>query len=156
MQKLYARGQVSLEGEWGHDEDWEATEYATAWLRMKVDSLVFISDTEAVVIDYKSGKKFGNEVKHAQQTQLYQLATFLRYPQLDTVHTELWYTDQNELTQQTYTRSQGLRFKANWDKQFKAMTSCTEFPKNPNAFSCRWCYYGTKKAESTGHCDREA
>lgn len=149
LKRLYAAGKVSLEGEWGMDRNWEPCDWKSAWQRLKLDALVFASDTEAVAIDYKSGRKFGNEVKHGQQLQSYQLNTFLRYPKLEVVHTELWYLDVKDITIQTYTRDQGLRFKRTFDQRGKALTSCTEWPANPNRFSCQWCSYGP---DGTGHC----
>jgi hypothetical protein len=144
LRKLYAAGMVSLEGEWGMNKQWEPDEWKKAWLRLKLDALVFLSETEAVAIDYKTGRKFGNEVKHSEQLQLYQLNTFLRYPKLEIVHTELWYLDQDEITTMTYLRHQGLRFKQKWDMRGTALTTCTDFPANPNVFSCKWCMYGAK------------
>ena len=61
-----------------------------------------------VVIDYKTGKRWGNEVKHAQQTQLYALGTALRYDEIQNVYTELWYLDLDELVSMSMTRSQAL------------------------------------------------
>jgi hypothetical protein len=153
LRQLYADGLVSLEGEWAHDIDWEVTPWKSkeAWLRLKLDAIVFLSDYEAVVIDYKSGKKFGNEVGHAEQVMLYQLSAFLRYPKLEIVHTELWYLDVDDLTQQTFSRSQGLRFKKKFTDMGMSMTTCTEFPPNANIFSCKYCPYGPR---GTGHCER--
>ncbi len=155
LRRLYERGQVSLEGEWGMNRDWEPCEWSgkNTWQRLKIDALIFLSDYEAVVVDYKTGKKFGNEVKHNEQCQLYQLNTFLRYPKLEVVHTELWYLDQDDLTAQSYTRQQGLRFRSNWDRRANNMTSATEFPPNPSVFSCRWCPYGPGD-NKTGDCKR--
>ena len=112
------------------------------WLRMKLDAMVMHDETTATVIDYKTGRKFGNEVKHAEQLQLYQLATFLRYPKLETVFAELWYLDQNETTSQKFSRTMGLRFRDKFSKRGDALTSCTDFPANPNKFTCKWCQYG--------------
>jgi CRISPR/Cas system-associated exonuclease Cas4 (RecB family) len=147
LRVLYAEQRVSLEGEWGHDVDWEVAEWKKAWLRLKLDICVHIDDTHAIVIDLKTGRKFGNEIKHAEQLQLYQLCTFLRFPKLEKVTAELWYLDQNEVTTQTFTRSQGLRFRQGFDKRGIAATSCEVFPPNPNRFSCRWCPY-----LNTEHC----
>lgn len=147
LRTLYAEGKVSLEGEWGHDKDWEVAEWKKAWLRLKLDVCVHIDETHAVVIDFKTGRKFGNEVKHAEQLHLYQLSTFLRFPKLEKVTAELWYIDQNERTSQTFTRSQGLRFRQGFDKRGVAITTCTVFPPNPNRFSCQWCPY-----KGTAHC----
>ena len=126
-------------------------EWLPVWLRLKLDALVHLSETEAVVIDYKTGKKFGNEIKHGEQLQMYQLCTFLRYPKLEVVHTELWYLDVDDLTHKMFTRDQGLRFKRSFDQRGSAVTDCTDFKPNPNRFSCHWCRYGTKEG-STGDC----
>lgn len=151
LKALYAAGNVSLEGEWAMDRSWEPVAWASsdAWLRLKLDALVFLSPTEAVAIDYKTGKRYGNEVKHNEQLQLYQLVTFLRYPKLETIHVELWYLDVDELVTVTYTRNQGLRFRRSFENRGNAMTTCTEFPPNPNIFSCKWCPY-----KGTEHCDK--
>lgn len=123
--------------------------WVPVWLRLKLDACVFHDKKNATVIDYKTGRKYGNEVKHAEQMQLYQLVTFLRYPELEKVTTELWYLDQNEVTSQTFTRAQGLRFKHNFNRRGVDMTTATEFPANANIFSCQWCAYGPW---GTGHC----
>lgn len=151
LRGLFPANQVSLEGEWGMDRSWEPADWKKAWLRLKIDALTFISPTEAVVIDYKTGKKFGNEIKHAEQTQLYQIVTFLRYPKLETVHTELWYTDLDDLSKTTFTRDQGLRFRDRFNKRAIMMTEAKEFPANPNIYSCKYCVYGPW---GTGHCER--
>lgn len=151
LKKQFVAGKVSLEGEWGMSADWEPADWKEAWLRLKLDALVFLSETEAVAVDYKTGRKFGNEVKHAEQLQLYQLVTFLRYPKLEVLHAELWYLDQDELTTMTYRRSQGLRFLQKWDMRGKKMTSTVDFPANPNIFSCKYCMYGPK---GSGVCER--
>ena len=112
------------------------------WLRMKLDALVMHDESTATVIDFKTGRKFGNEIKHAEQLQLYQLATFMRYPQLQTVHAELWYLDQNETTSQKFSRAMGLRYRDKFTKRGDALTTCEDFPANPNKWTCRWCMYG--------------
>lgn len=147
MRVLYAEGRVSLEGEWGHDKDLAVAPWKGAWLRLKLDAMVHVDPTHAIVIDYKTGRKFGNEVKHAEQLQLYQLCAFIRYPELEKVTAELWYLDQNEVTSQTYTRQQGLRFLHGFTKRGDAATSCESFPPNPNKYSCQWCPY-----KNTEHC----
>lgn len=155
LRSLFVKGKVSLEGEWGFNREWEAHDWKSAWLRMKLDALVFLSPYEAVAIDYKTGKKFGNEIKHGEQLMLYQLASFLRYPELEVVHTELWYLDHDDLTHKVFTRDQGLRFKRSWDMRGNAITTTTEFPANPNRWSCQYCPYGAPAngfPNGTGDC----
>lgn len=121
--------------------------WVPTWLRLKLDAMVMIDETHAIVIDYKSGRKFGNEVKHAEQLHLYQLVTFLRYPKLQFVTAELWYIDQDETTSKTFTRMQGLRFREGFNKRGVTAVGCESFPANPNKFSCQWCPY-----KNTEHC----
>lgn len=153
LRELYAAGKVSLEGEWAIDKDWNPVAWmsSSAWGRIKLDAFVRTSKTHAVVIDYKTGKRFGNEIKHAEQGQLYQLASFMRYPEIEHIDVEFWYTDQNELSHLSYTRDQGLRLFQRFNTRGTAMTSATEFPPNPNVFTCKWCPYGPN---GTGHCTK--
>lgn len=155
LRNLFNTGRVSLEGEWGFNRAWEASAWNTAWLRMKLDALVFLTPQVAVAIDYKTGKKFGNEMKHGEQLMLYQLAAFLRYPELEIVHTELWYLDHDDLTHKVFTRDQGLRFKKSWDMRGTAITTMTEFPAMPNKWACQYCVYGAPEngfLNGTGDC----
>lgn len=149
LRVLYAGKTVELEGEWAMDKNWEIAPWATGWLRLKLDVLVHISKDSAIVIDYKTGRKFGNEVKHAQQLQLYALVTALRYPRLETITAELWYIDIGETTSQTFTRAQALRFKKGFDASGAAIVNCDTWPANPNKVSCQWCLYGP---HHSGHC----
>ena len=184
LRTMYKDGLVSLEGEWGHNRDWEpwawsgdwleieepaelglpskkvktlparaapetiylvgkkAFIWEPPWLRLKLDAMVMHDETTATVIDYKTGRKFGNEVKHGEQLQLYQLATFMRYPKLQTVYAELWYLDQNEITSQRFSRTMGLRYRDKFTKRGDALTACEDFPAAANIHACRWCQYG--------------
>lgn len=151
LRTLFKRGVVSLEGEWAHNKDWEPVAWnsADAWLRLKLDALVLSSPEHAIVVDYKTGKKFGNEIKHAEQGQLYMVSTFIRYPELQQVTVEFWYTDQDDITSVTYTRAQSEHFLKRFTAIGDKITTCVEFPPSANIFSCKWCPYGPK---GTGHC----
>lgn len=144
LRAMYADGLVSLEGEWGMNREWEPTDWKTAWLRLKLDAMVMHDERTATVIDFKTGRKFGNEVKHGEQLALYQLVTFLRYPKLETVYAELWYLDQgtDNVTSLKFSRSAGLKYRSNFDRRGNKLTTCTEWPPNPNIHSCKWCQYG--------------
>lgn len=150
LQRQYKKGMVSLEGEWGFDKEWQPIDWKLAWLRLKLDANVHLTETHAAVIDYKTGKKFGNEIKHGEQLQLYALAVFLRYPQIQHVTAELWYFDANDLTSLDITRPVGLRSLKPFDKRGRRMTEATEFKPNPNMHSCKYCPY--HPAKGSGHC----
>ena len=152
LQRRHQEGLVSLEGKWGFNQQWEPTEYKKAWLKMKADAIVTLAPTKAIVIDYKTGKRFGNELKHGEQCQLYAIATFIRNPKLEEIITELWYFDQNELASYPMTRKAATYAMKSFDKRLKRMTSATDFPPNPNAFSCKYCPYKSNDLGGTGHC----
>lgn len=155
LRQLYEEGKVSIEGEWAYDKHWAPIEWRAkdAWLRAKLDAIAFLSDYEAVIVDHKTGRKFGNEVGHMQQMQIYQLIAFLRYPKLEHITVELWYLDQTDdaITQASFTRAQGLKFKHSIERQALTLTNCTEFPASANIFSCRFCWYSNRPG-GTGDC----
>lgn len=154
LKELYAQGRVSTEGDWGYNRQWEPVAWMSSdvWCRIKCDAVVHMSDTYAVVIDFKSGKRFGNEVKHSEQMHLYVIGTLLRNPKLEKVTTELWYWDINEMATMTYTRDQGLRFITGFERRADLLTLCEDFPPNPNIHSCKWCPYKPEAKGGTGHC----
>lgn len=150
LRELFEKGRVHLEGEWAVTLEWEPTAWTSsdAWCRMKLDALVLSEDgTHARVIDYKSGKRHGNEIKHTEQGQIYQLATFLRYPALQEITVEFWYTDLGETDTKHYSRLQGTQYFSKYNDRLLAISTCTEFTPNPNAFSCRWCPYNGNACE---------
>jgi len=142
---------IQTEQLWTSTKDWEPTDPKhdlTPWLRVIVDLLIFTDNdkTHARVIDFKTGKRYGNEVKHAQQTQLYQLAAFMRYPSLQSVTTELWYLDQKHgPAKNDFTRAQGERFRTSWDRRMNEMCNDTEFKARPHEKSCMFCCYGLEE-----------
>jgi CRISPR/Cas system-associated exonuclease Cas4 (RecB family) len=154
LRELAKRGQVSTEGEWAFDRKWGPVAWMSSdvWIRIKCDAVVFMDPSWAVIIDYKSGKRWGNEIKHAEQMQLYQLGAFLKYPKLKRATVELWYTDQDELHSMDYKREQGLRFVTGVEKRMTTMLDEEEFPPNPNIHTCRWCPYKPTALGGTGHC----
>ena len=154
LRELFKAGSVSLEGEWAYTREWQPVPWMSAdvWARIKLDVIVFLDAETAVVIDYKSGKRFGNEIKHGEQMQLYQLTSFIRYPKIKKIIVELWYTDLNELVSAVYTREQGLRFLSGFERRGTAMTTCEDFAPAPSRHTCKYCPYKPEALGGTGHC----
>jgi hypothetical protein len=147
LKERFEADQVELENMWCFDKDWNpvpSNDFVNTWVRIKLDAMIFITPTLGVVVDYKTGRKFGNEPKHAQQAQLYQLGALLKYPELETVITEFWYLDQNEITKMRFKRKQGLSYWKPFHERGLKMTTETDFPPKPNGYSCRFCPYGPK------------
>ena len=143
MKKLYDEGKAELEGEWGFTIEWEACHWMAkdVWARIKLDAIVHEDDTSARVIDYKTGRQFGNEIAHGQQALTYAIGSFLRYPDLQHVQTELWYLDHGTVTEQSYTRDQALLFLPKLHERALVMTTAENFPPSPSTSNCKWCSY---------------
>lgn len=156
LKNLFDQGKVTLEQEWGTDHDWNPCAWSApeVWQRLKLDAMVHLSKYEGIVIDYKTGKRFGNEIKHTEQTQLYAINAFLRFPELEEVTTELWYLDVDEMHPMTYLRHQALRFRDRWHSRATKMTTATSFPAKPNIFNCKYCGYKPVEKGGTGHCSK--
>lgn len=163
LRNIFAQdpSRLVMEDMWTFDDTWtpcDPNDYQSIWLRIKLDVCLFSSQgAKAYVIDYKTGKRYGNEIKHAEQTQLYALATAIRYPEVEEIITELWYTDQDEIAEMHFTREQALKFLKNWNNKMLRMTQAIEFPAKPNMYSCRYCPFkegliGKFGPEGTGHC----
>ncbi len=134
-------GAVSLEGEWGYNQDWEPCEYKRAWAKVKCDAVIHLSPKHIVVVDYKTGRKFGNEIKHGEQVQLYAIAASIRYPEVEKIDVELWYLDQDDLTHLSKPSAVWMRAHKLYDRRGNKMTSATTFKPTPSAFACQYCPY---------------
>lgn len=146
LRREYKAKTVSLEGEWGFNKDWEIHDYRTAWLRMKADAVMHRKDNAtAIVIDFKTGKKFGNEIKHGEQVQLYALATAIREPWIKNITVELWYLDLDDITTTEYSRTQAISFLPGFEKRANKIFACKNFEPRANVFTCKWCSYGPNK-----------
>lgn len=146
---------------WCISEDWQRVandDWNNIWLRVIVDNLVWLTADEVVVIDLKTGKRYGNELKHNQQMQLYALTVAMLYPQVETIHTELWYLDLNELAHKEYTSQQALRTLQNFTARANMLTTDVEFEVKPSKSSCMFCPFkqpehDNKWVKGTGHCE---
>ena len=143
LRKLYADAKVELEGEWGFDLDWSPVGWMQpdTWARIKLDALVLEDEQSCRVIDYKTGKKFGNEIPHSQQCLLYAIGTFFRYPHIEFAQTELWYLDKGETTIKQFTRPEAMAFAPGFYHRAIAMTTATKYEPKPSSHNCRWCHY---------------
>lgn len=149
---MYEEGIVEVESDWGFTIDWESCGFFdnNVWLRVKCD-LVIHHDTEtATVVDYKTGKSFGNEVKHISQGQLYAIATFMKYPNLQRIDVEFLYTDEGKSKKKSYSRDKIVKPLEKFNKRGLALTTTVVFNAKPNVHNCRWCDYGPNKG--TGVC----
>ena len=132
---------------WLFDKEWNPlpadAPYEDIWLRIIADMQVWNHDfTELQLIDYKSGKRDRNEVKHGKQLQLYQLTAFMRFPNLETVSAELWYLDLDLRHETSFSRDTGLKYFPIFNDQAIHMCNDIEFKAAPSEYRCRFCPYG--------------
>ncbi len=144
LRELYAEAKVETEGEWGFTRAWETTGWfgPDTWGRIKLDAFVHESETSARVIDYKTGKAYGNEIAHSQQALIYAIGSFFRFPELEIAKTEIWYLDHGTTLEQVYTRDDAMVFMPKLHDRAITMTTATKFPPNPSDYNCKWCSYG--------------
>lgn len=155
LREAYPLGKIILEQEWGFDSEWKSGDWKmpNIWLRSKLDVFIKESETNAIIIDHKTGKKFGNELKHNSQLMLYAICAFQRYPELEHVSAKLWYLDKGETTDQSYTREQAMYFFTKWNARALAMTNALAFPPTPSKSACKWCSYGKPNDEGEIVCE---
>jgi hypothetical protein len=151
----FSAGMVEVEGDWGFTRGWQETGFFApdTWARVKLDAIEFENDTSAKAFDWKSGRKFGNELKHNQQGMVYAIAAFMRYPKLEFVETSFEYLDQNDRMGNKYTRDRAMLLKPMIDKRANILTTSTEFPPKPSLHACKWCAHAkTQEGEDAPRC----
>jgi len=127
--------QVEIEERWNFTDDWQTCgdrEWDKIWFIVKLDALYHKSEDEAVFVDWKSGKKNGNEVKHADQLLTYAIATFFRYPDVESVVSRMIYIDANETSELEIDRQHAMRFFPRLNNRLLAVTGAQEFPPKPS------------------------
>lgn len=140
----YNEATVQIEGDWAFRRDWTVTGWTDqdCWARVKLDAIEFEGPTSANVIDWKTGKKFGNELKHNQQAMTYAIAAFYRYPELEYVSTKMAYLDKSDELTGSYTRAQAMMLAPMLTERADKLTTATKFPPKPSFQACRWCPHG--------------
>lgn len=135
--------EFELEENWGFTATWQQTGFFDddVWCRMKLD--VFRKEgTSAHIVDHKSGKKFGNELKHSDQGLQYAIGAFKRYPDLEYVKVDFYYFDKGETLPKTFTRDKAMMFLPRVEQRAFALTNASKEqlarPK-PSKNNCRFC-----------------
>lgn len=137
----YNAGEVQLEGDWAVTRYWTPAEWndEDAWGRFKLDAFHMESPTSAIVYDWKTGRKFGNEMKHNQQGMGYAISAFALYPELEFIKVKFVYLDKNDTLEGSYTRAQAELLRPGLTTRADKFTTCTDFEPKPSFHACRWC-----------------
>ena len=154
LRASFLEGCITLEENWGFTKKWIpcSWEDKALWLRMKLDAAK-TGEEVFTIIDYKSGKSWGNEVKHSQQGILYGLGALMKFPTLEWLKIQFWYLDEgkmNPAADRVLSRDKIMRYFAKYNERLKTMTSATHFPHKANTFNCMWCPY---RSDRGGQCE---
>lgn len=152
LREAHPSGNVLIEDEWGFDQNFNQVGWYEAWARMKLDFLYRNNPTRALVIDLKSGKKDGNQLKHTDQGQFYAVGTMLKYPETEIVDVEFWYIDQDDSMNISYTAEQAAGFMKKFKERGDRATAGVYEPR-ANIFTCKYCPYRQETLGGTGACD---
>ena len=148
----YAEGNASAEEQWGFDSDWNPTGWFdnNIWLRLATDCTVTDGDC-AEIYDWKTGKSFGNEVKYMQQMQLYAIAAFMKFPELQYAEARLGFLDDGKIREKSFERGTKINaLLARFTERAERMTNCVDFRPKPSLQNCRYCPFGVMNG--TGAC----
>jgi CRISPR/Cas system-associated exonuclease Cas4 (RecB family) len=129
------------------DANWRPTDKAGKWL-------VYIPDLRVTgpvnfTADTKTGKKYGNELKHYAQLELYSVCAYIEDPSYEEYESELWYIDQKDIVAHTFTPRQLEKARARIDTEVTKMMDDKIHTPSPNKITCKYCPYSPR---GTGVC----
>lgn len=130
------------------DPNWRSCERSDYWLIYIPDIHVRTKDVN-LTIDWKTGKKWGNEVKHYDQGLLYCTGEWCQRPEYDEYQFEDWYGDQKDVTAHVFTPTQLAAARVAFDKEVAAMFADLICAPRPNKIVCKYCPFGPR---GTGAC----
>lgn len=131
-----------VEEQWALDADWKPTGWfakgkKAAYVRVILDAGVIYDDRTALVIDFKTGKPWGD---NTDQMELFANVTFCRHPDIQEVETRLWYLDTGDEKVATFKRK-GLSARIDaWEDRVEPMFTDTTFRPKPSK-KCNWCAF---------------
>ena len=120
LRSLFADAKVELEGEWGFNTEWAPVGWMepNTWARIKLDALVHEDESSARVIDYKTGKKFGNEIALATVSVVCNRHV-LPLPTSRFCADRAVVLRQGEITTKTYTRADAMQFAPGFQTSYR-------------------------------------
>lgn len=131
------------------NDQWKPCERKDAWLYVKQDLMVVQPGEFLLTVDYKTGRKDGNEAKHVAQKIIYSIAGWILHPGLPEYIAEMWYIDQKDITSRVFTEDVLEAARARLDGEVTKMFDERYFRPRPSVMVCKWCPYGPR---GSGHC----
>lgn len=141
---------ATAEGNYAFTKSWtpcEPTDWSHAWLRVKIDAEILQTQTTLIQIDFKTGKPYPIT---KEQSELYAVTGFLRYPQIETVEVEFWYLDSGEVVNYIYARPEFRDLQRKWAARGRDVIAARQFPHTTNAYNCKYCPFRDDKKLGNG------
>lgn len=152
--ELYESGIVmQLEMPWFFDREYVPCEKKDRRIMVKQDLFYFTGANSAVLDDWKTGKRDGNEAKHARQIKRYVIAAFMRFPELEYVEGSARYLDKNDIFTRGYTREQAMAFFKTEENLLRRFFHDTKCMPKPNRINCKGCEYNKPNEDGEYQCE---
>lgn len=130
------------EQQWELHHDWYPIAHpGELWVRMKIDAHYRPSQDTVVLIDFKTGKPYPQNI---EQVEVYALGAFATYDEVDVVEVALWYLDSDEPHEKTFKREQAGKLARKWEQRAGRLLEAVKFPPRRNRF-CDWCPFNARK-----------
>jgi len=150
LEKLKNNPTLRGEEAWGYDDEWQplpVTGYFSKQdrLRAKVDALMWLSDKEIEIIDFKTGQVRDSGL---DQPRFYAMLALLRFPKAMAAYFSLWFLEHNTILPEKKDRAPLLR--TGLDKTIKEFSGRIKAVINktgkaePGVY-CKWCPFAKSK-----------
>lgn len=128
-----------VEQKWAFTDKWRVTDYFArdTWYRAILDAGVLWPDNSFTVIDWKTGKAYG---ENKEQMEQFAIAVFSRYPQVNTLETRLEYLDTGQEQHEEFSRAQLGALRSKWEGRVAPMFNDKVFTPRPNK-GCTRCHF---------------
>jgi RecB family exonuclease len=140
------------EGKWAMTVQWKPTgffEWKAAWVRLVLDAHYRPASHHARVIDYKTGRIYGDNL---EQMELYAIGGKAHYPEVEVVSTELWYLDQPLVASGKnanprivkFDEAKVIKLQKHWREKVTPMLTDRKFIPRPGE-QCARCAYSKRR-----------
>jgi hypothetical protein len=140
---------AKAEAEEFFDDGWKPwPDYKGHWLQVKKDVNI-VTDEFVLTADWKTGRRYGNEVSHYEQMKLYAVTDHILHPGRPEYIVELQYLDQRDTWTVVFTPDKLEKALVDFDRDVDIMMNDTWFRPRPNRETCKYCPYSPR---GTGSC----
>jgi RecB family exonuclease len=139
------KGQATVEEKWGFTQDWVPVGWWEdgVWCRMATDYHERFDSSTERIIDWKTGKSFGNEVKYMQQMQLYAVGAFMRNLELTDLEVSLYFLDDGKVRTKHFERGDKInKLTARFTERAMNIINTVDFRPKPSMMNCKYCPFG--------------